>query len=138
VTLANIPSPPGEAAVRRLTALHRVYSFAGRRVLLRAGLKPGMTSVDFGCGVGATTRMLAELVGQSGHVTGIDINADQLQQGRRLCKSAENRQSRQGQFGGTAGGFPSWVRFCSGSGKPSANARDAQRAAKSLLDRRCR
>jgi hypothetical protein len=45
----------GEDAVRRLTALHRVYSPAGRRVLQRAGLKPGMTVADLGCGVGATT-----------------------------------------------------------------------------------
>ncbi|MGI9075058.1 MAG: SAM-dependent methyltransferase [Bryobacteraceae bacterium] len=78
----------GEAAVRRLSALHRVYSPTGRRVLLRAGLKSGMTVADFGCGVGATTRMLAEMVGPSGHVTGIDVSPAQLEQGRGLCNSA--------------------------------------------------
>ncbi|HET6219443.1 MAG TPA: methyltransferase domain-containing protein [Acidobacteriaceae bacterium] len=77
----------GEAAVRRLTALHRVYSPTGRRVLLRAGLKTGMAVADLGCGVGATTRMLAEMVGPTGHVTGIDLSAAQLEQGRRLCKT---------------------------------------------------
>ena len=77
----------GEAAVRRLSALHRVCSPGGRRVLLQAGLKPGMTVADFGCGVGATTCMLAELVGPSGHVTGLDLNASQLEQGRILCKA---------------------------------------------------
>lgn len=77
----------GEAAVRRLTALHRVHSPAGRRVLLRAGLKPGMNVADFGCGVGATTRTLAEMVGPSGRVTGIDLSAAQLDQGRNLCKA---------------------------------------------------
>ena len=77
----------GEAAVRRLTALHRVYSPAGRRVLQRAGLKPGMTVADLGCGVGATTCMLAEMVGPTGHVTGIDLSASQLEQGRSLCKA---------------------------------------------------
>jgi ubiquinone/menaquinone biosynthesis C-methylase UbiE len=69
----------GEAAVRRLTALHRVYSPKGRRVLLRAGLQPGMAVADLGCGVGATTRMLAEMVGPAGHVTGIDVSAAQLE-----------------------------------------------------------
>jgi len=78
----------GEAAVRRLTALHRVCSPAGRRVLLRAGLKPGMAIADLGCGVGATTRMLAEMVGPAGRVTGIDVSAAQLEQGRGLCAAA--------------------------------------------------
>jgi ubiquinone/menaquinone biosynthesis C-methylase UbiE len=78
----------GEAAVRRLSALHRIYSPTGRRILLRAGLKPGMNVADFGCGVGATTRMLAEMVGPTGTVTGIDMSEAQLEQGRRLCSDA--------------------------------------------------
>ncbi len=78
----------GEAAVRRLSSLHRVCSPAGRRILLQAGLKAGMHVADFGCGIGATTRMLAEIVGPSGHVTGIDINASQLEQACVLCKQA--------------------------------------------------
>lgn len=77
----------GEAAVRRLHALHRIHSPAGRRVLLRAGLKPGMHVADFGCGVGATSRMLAEMVGPAGHVTGVDLSAAQLEQSRKLCES---------------------------------------------------
>lgn len=78
----------GEAAVRRLSALHRVYSPTARRVLAQAGLQPGMKVGDFGCGVGATTRMLAELTGPTGHVTGIDLSAAQLAQGRQLCEGA--------------------------------------------------
>jgi tRNA A58 N-methylase Trm61 len=53
----------GADAVRRLHLLHKIYSPAGTRVLLQAGLKEGMRVADFGCGVGATTRMLAEMVG---------------------------------------------------------------------------
>ena len=75
----------GAAAVRRLLLLHKIYSPAGRRVLLRAGLKPGMQVADFGCGVGAVTRMLAEMVGPSGQVIGIDANARQLEQARKFC-----------------------------------------------------
>jgi SAM-dependent methyltransferase len=74
----------GSAAVRRLTALHEVYSPVGRRVLLRAGLKEGMSVADFGCGVGMVTRMLAEMVGPSGSVTGIDISAAQVEQAREI------------------------------------------------------
>jgi SAM-dependent methyltransferase len=75
----------GSAAVRRLTALHDVYSPSGRRVLLQSGLKQGMTVADFGCGVGMTTLMLAELAGPSGTVTGIDISSAQLNEARNIC-----------------------------------------------------
>jgi SAM-dependent methyltransferase len=75
----------GAAAVRRLHALHEVCSPAGRRVLLEAGLKEGMKVADLGCGVGVVTRMLAQMVGPSGHVTGVDINGAQLGEAAALC-----------------------------------------------------
>ena len=78
----------GPAAVRRLHVLHDVYSPAGRRVLLQAGLDPGMKVADFGCGVGVVSKMLAEMVGPMGHVTGIDINVGQLTEARELCRKA--------------------------------------------------
>jgi SAM-dependent methyltransferase len=75
----------GEAAVRRLKALQEVYGPTGQRFLRQAGLTAGMEVADFGCGVGLTTRMLAEMVGPSGRVTGIDISAAQLGQARAHC-----------------------------------------------------
>jgi len=57
---------------RRLHLLHDVYAGAGRRALVAAGLGPGMAVADFGCGLGLTTRMLADLIGPRGTVTGID------------------------------------------------------------------
>jgi ubiquinone/menaquinone biosynthesis C-methylase UbiE len=76
----------GAAAVRRLLMLHDIYSPAGRRILLRAGLKPGMRVADFGCGIGVVTSMLAEMVGPFGSVTGIDVNGAQLEQAADLCR----------------------------------------------------
>jgi SAM-dependent methyltransferase len=96
----------GEGAVRRLSALDRVYSPTARRVLGQAGLKPGMRVADFGCGVGATTRMLAEMVGPTGHVTGIDVSAAQLAQGRRLCESAGIAHATFVEASATATGLP--------------------------------
>jgi SAM-dependent methyltransferase len=75
----------GAAAVRRLHVLHDIYSPAGRRVLLQAGLKTGMRVADFGCGVGVVTRMIAGMVGPAGHVTGIDVAGPQLAEARKLC-----------------------------------------------------
>src|SRR5947208_16308063 len=75
----------GAAAVRRLHVLHNIYSPAGKRVLLQAGLAEGMKVADFGCGVGVVTRMLAQMVGPLGSVTGIDIDEAQLEQADELC-----------------------------------------------------
>lgn len=75
----------GTAAVRRLHVLHDIYSPAGRRVLLQAGLREGMRVADFGCGVGVVTRMLAGMVGPSGTVTGIDVNGQQLDEAHAWC-----------------------------------------------------
>ena len=78
----------GAAAVHRLAVLHGIYAPAGERVLIRAGLKPGMHVADFGCGIGAVTQMLAEMVGPSGRVTGIDASRSQLDQAAEICKRA--------------------------------------------------
>jgi ubiquinone/menaquinone biosynthesis C-methylase UbiE len=75
----------GAGAVVRLEVLHRIYSAAGRKFLVKAGLTPGMEVADFGCGPGTTTRMLASLVGPSGKVTGIDLHRPQLDQAARIC-----------------------------------------------------
>ena len=75
----------GAGAVHRLHMLHRVYGSAGRRVLQQAGLTRGMRVADFGCGVGVVSCMLAEMVGPSGTVTGIDVNGAQLDEARAWC-----------------------------------------------------
>ena len=72
----------GQAAAYRLHILHNLYGPGTRRVLLEAGLRPGMRVVDLGCGVGLVTAWLAGLVGPEGHVVGIDASAAQLAQAR--------------------------------------------------------
>lgn len=77
----------GAAAVRRLHALHEIYGPVGRRILIEAGLRPGMKIADFGCGVGAVTRTLGELTGPAGSVTGIDVHGPQLREAKAWCES---------------------------------------------------
>jgi len=43
-----------------------------------------MSVVDLGCGVGMTTQLLAELVGPTGEVVGVDYSAAQVEQARAL------------------------------------------------------
>ena len=74
----------GGAAARRLQLLHSLYGPGARRVLLQAGLRPGMRVADLGCGVGMVTNLLAALVGPTGHVVGVDASAEQIAQAREL------------------------------------------------------
>ena len=79
VPVPSTPAPyalaTGLAAAHRLRILHGLYGPGSRRVLLEAGLRPGMHVADFGCGVGLVTALLAELVGPEGHVVGLDASA---------------------------------------------------------------
>jgi SAM-dependent methyltransferase len=74
----------GDAAANRLRILHNIYGSGARELLLRAGIRRGMSVVDLGCGVGMTTQLLAELVGPTGKVTAVDFSAAQLEQARAL------------------------------------------------------
>src|SRR4029434_6960880 len=52
--------------------------------LLQAGIKRGMRVADLGCGTGMITQLLAELVGPTGEVVGVDYSAAQVVQAREL------------------------------------------------------
>jgi len=78
----------GDAAANRLRILHQVYGPGSRSLLERAGIQPGMRVADLGCGVGMMTRLLAELVGPSGTVVGVDLSAAQIEQARAMLPAA--------------------------------------------------
>jgi ubiquinone/menaquinone biosynthesis C-methylase UbiE len=61
-----------EPELVRLAALAEVYGRATEEWLDTAGLEPGMTVVDLGCGPGAVTLAVAERVGPTGRVIGLD------------------------------------------------------------------
>src|SRR5258708_10164439 len=72
----------GKQAVYRLEVLDAVYGAGTRSLLQWAGVRTGMRVADFGCGPGIVTRLLASMVGASGHVVGIDYSKEQLDQAR--------------------------------------------------------
>lgn len=61
-----------EAELIRLEHQAQVFGAETREVLRRAGISPGMSVLDIGCGVGDVSMIAAELVGPSGRVIGID------------------------------------------------------------------
>jgi demethylmenaquinone methyltransferase / 2-methoxy-6-polyprenyl-1,4-benzoquinol methylase len=54
-------------------------SWYRRMALGRAGLQPGMRVLDIGVGTGLMARQAAQLVGESGQVTGVDPSAGMIQ-----------------------------------------------------------
>jgi ubiquinone/menaquinone biosynthesis C-methylase UbiE len=62
---------PGRERLRLLSSIFHRTTLA---LLQRAGIAPGMTCLDLGCGGGDVTVELAKLVGSAGQVTGTDID----------------------------------------------------------------
>jgi len=52
---------------------------------LAALLRPGHSVLDVGCGTGAITRGIAEIVGASGRVLGVDTSRELIEAARRAC-----------------------------------------------------
>jgi SAM-dependent methyltransferase len=59
----------------RLRAQARAWQPAANRLFDQVALGPGARCLDAGCGPGHTMRLMAERVGPSGHVTGVDIDS---------------------------------------------------------------
>jgi SAM-dependent methyltransferase len=59
----------------RLIEQGRVLGPATERVLRGAGIADGMRVLDVGCGVGEVARVVHELVGDSGEIVGVDVDA---------------------------------------------------------------
>jgi SAM-dependent methyltransferase len=63
------------------------WSEASRPLLEPAGIETGETVVDLGCGPGFTVFELANWVGATGHVHGVELNADFVAYGRSTAKA---------------------------------------------------
>jgi SAM-dependent methyltransferase len=58
--------------IRRLKHQADIINPITRRILLFAGIGPGMRVLDVGCGAGDVSFLIAELVGETGEVVGVD------------------------------------------------------------------
>jgi len=79
-------------AARELDRLIRQAAFFGdltAHTLRLAGLGPGMRVLDLGCGAGDVSLLAASIVGPSGSVTGIDMNAETVKLAQSRIESAK-------------------------------------------------
>ena len=70
----------------RLMAQAVVLRPITERLLLKAGLRPGMRVLDLGCGAGDVSLLVAERVGPNGFVVGIDIVEKAVNLARRRAE----------------------------------------------------
>ena len=87
----------GEAGTRWLAQLDRFESMIapiGEALLDQAGYAAGEKVVDIGCGGGWTTRRIAETVGATGFVLGLDISGELVALARDRAQGAGLRNIR--------------------------------------------
>ncbi|HEX2593964.1 MAG TPA: class I SAM-dependent methyltransferase [Rhizomicrobium sp.] len=66
----------------------RMLGKIGEAALTFAAAKPGEKVIDIGCGTGTTTMALADSVGASGQVTGVDVSKPMLGTARERAAKA--------------------------------------------------
>ena len=72
----------------RLIEQSRIYGESTHRLCKRAGIIEGMRVLEIGSGAGDVALTLAELVGPTGQVIGVDVNADILDTARQRATDA--------------------------------------------------
>lgn len=79
---------------RRLIEQDSIYGPVTTRLLQDAGIGRGARALDVGCGVGDVSLRVAELVGPTGAVLGVDTDAQALETARARAAAAGHTQAR--------------------------------------------
>ena len=77
--------PAGQRWTDRQASQDVLLAPVSELLIDRAGVKAGERIIDVGCGCGGTAIALAQLVGPSGQVLGIDISAPMLARARQVA-----------------------------------------------------
>jgi 2-polyprenyl-3-methyl-5-hydroxy-6-metoxy-1,4-benzoquinol methylase len=72
----------------RLLAQGRIFDPLTRRLLIEAGLAPGMRVLDLGSGAGNVAIVAANLVGPEGAVVGVDRDPNAVERAQRIISDA--------------------------------------------------
>jgi ubiquinone/menaquinone biosynthesis C-methylase UbiE len=76
-----------ENEIKRLEMQASVFAPISMQALQKAGIRKGLRCLDVGCGSGSVTRSMAEVVGDEGHVVGVDVDEEYLRYCRRVNKN---------------------------------------------------
>ena len=87
----------------RLRAQARVWEAATGRLLDQVALAPGARCLDAGCGPGETMRLMAQRVGRSGRITGVDLDGPLGAQALAMLLGLGHRQCEFAHFDLTSG-----------------------------------
>src|SRR5262245_32099641 len=71
--------------LRRLMSISQVSAGMARTAFLRLGVQEGWRAIDCGCGPLGGLAVIAEMVGPSGHVVGIDFSEPTVQKARSVA-----------------------------------------------------
>jgi ubiquinone/menaquinone biosynthesis C-methylase UbiE len=71
----------------RLRKQSKMWEPSTLRIFQKIGLCEGMRCLDVGCGPGAVTRLMGELVGPTGHITGIDADGNAGRQAIEMLRA---------------------------------------------------
>lgn len=80
----------GQRWVKNIETVERQIRDLGRILLKRAAPKPGEIVLDVGCGGGITSKELADRVGPSGRVLGVDVSEVILDLARQRFSGVSN------------------------------------------------
>jgi ubiquinone/menaquinone biosynthesis C-methylase UbiE len=72
----------------RLQKLGQLLYSSTRYLFEKAGIEPGMKVLDVGSGAGDVTLLLAELVGPTGSIVGVDVYPTVLEVARARVRAA--------------------------------------------------
>ncbi|MEM8795880.1 MAG: methyltransferase domain-containing protein [Pseudomonadota bacterium] len=86
--IAYWSSEPSLSWVHYQPVLDRAFEPLTHHLINLAALQSGEHILDVGCGAGALSRRAAGLVGDEGHVTGLDVSPPLLAHARDLAKAA--------------------------------------------------
>jgi ubiquinone/menaquinone biosynthesis C-methylase UbiE len=75
---------------RRLMLQGEIYRPHSRHLFTLAGIRPGMRVLDVGCGAGDVSLLIAELVGPTGSVIGVDADPVVLEVARERARGLPN------------------------------------------------
>jgi ubiquinone/menaquinone biosynthesis C-methylase UbiE len=78
----------------RCDVMQEIYGEFTKDVLTESGISQGLNVLDLGCGQGTLSAMLADLVGPTGSVTGLDKNQNLIALARHRADAAGARHVR--------------------------------------------